>query len=236
MSDHKKQTKKVTEHHMTEPAQTAAANAAVTKLIKQIDEAPQNYHLSYELATVLLEMQDYEQAEELLLKTRSLFPDDEAAIALLTYGLGNVYYQAALYDKAAAAFGAVTDKTLQVEAYQMLAQTYMQQNDYQKAFAFALTVHDAKRQDKTVNAMLGDILLAMGNFNQAADFYDQSLASDPKNGPVNFSRALTAMVLDQDPDRFMAAATAADPQFVADGQQRIDDIVTLINDRKQQTH
>lgn len=248
MSNRSKQTKPVTTRNVLTSAknqrvdlrhvgkdaadQTAAANQAVSKLVKQIDDHPEDYHLNYELATVLLDMQDVEQAEELLIKSRGLFSDDDQATNLLTYGLGNVYYQAAAYDKAAAEFAKVTDEKLQLDAYQMLAQTYTQQNNYQKAFAFALTVHDANKQDPTANALLGDILMAMGNFNQAADFYDQALMADPKNGKVNFNRGLTAMVLGQDEAPFMKAAEQNDPDYVKRSQEKVNDIATLI--KKQQ--
>ncbi|QLE68693.1 hypothetical protein LROSL3_0914 [Furfurilactobacillus rossiae] len=225
----------MSEKHDDQTANAAQAEAkqAVTRLVKQIDANPNDFHLYYQLATVLTEMQDYEQAEELLMKAQGLFAKDEGALSLLNYGLGNVYYQAASYDKAVSAFSKVKDEKLRLEAYQMMAQTAMQQNQYQKAFAFALTVHDAKPKDASVNALLGDILMAMGNFNQAADFYDQSLAADDQNGHVYFSRGLTAMVLEQDATPFMNAAKRLDPDFVKRSQQRVNDIATEVNKRHQ---
>ncbi|HAT55489.1 MAG TPA: hypothetical protein DCW31_09710 [Lactobacillus sp.] len=214
-------------------AAQAKAKQAVSRLVKQIDANPNDYRLYYQLATVLTEMQDYEQAEELLMKAQGLFTKDQKAQSLLNYGLGNVYYQAASFDKAAQAFGRVSDEALRSEAYQMMAQTAMQKNEYQRAFAYALTVHDAKPKDPSINALMGDILMAMGNFQQAADFYDQSLAADKNSGPVNFSRGLTAMALDEDANPFMTAAKRLDPDFVKRSQQRVNDIATLVNKRHQ---
>lgn len=207
----------------------AAASATVKKLVKAIDANPKDAQLVYQLATVLTEMQDYEQAEELLMKMLGQFHSDLAATDLLTYGLGNVYYQAAAYDQAAQTFAKVRTDKRKLDAYLMLAETYIQQKDYQKAFAFALTVHDQRATDPVVNALLGDILLAMGNFQQAADFYDQALAKQAADGRLNFNRGLVAMALGQDEQPFMVVAKKLDPAYVAQSAQRVNDIATLIH-------
>ncbi|MCH4058987.1 MAG: tetratricopeptide repeat protein [Pediococcus pentosaceus] len=71
----------------------------VKDLIDKIDQNPQEAENYYALATVLVKQQSFDQAEELLVKARGLFKDSHS-VDLLTYGLGNVYYESGLYEKA----------------------------------------------------------------------------------------------------------------------------------------
>lgn len=165
------------------------AHKLVHDLVQKIDNEPKNYRHYYELATLLVEGKDYEQAEELLMKALGLFKDSgDDVIDTLKFGLGNVYYAAQEYDKAIKIFQEINDTKLQAEAYAMLAQSYMAKGDNKRAMVFALSAQSGKRDDPSINEMIGDNLLALGNFAQAGEFYDNVLKAEPQNGKANFNR------------------------------------------------
>ncbi|GAY74089.1 tetratricopeptide repeat protein [Lentilactobacillus kosonis] len=209
------------------------AKQIVHKLVTKIDQEPNNYHNYYELATVLVEGKDYEQAEELLMKALGLFSDaNQPATDLLKYGLGNVYYAAEEYDKAIDIFQNVEDHQLKVKAYVMLAQSYMAKGDNKRAMVFALTAQSEAKDDPEVNKLIGDNLLSLGNFQQAGEFYDLALKTEPDNGPVNFDRGLVAMVDGENYQPYFEKAKQLDPDYYEKGQQKLQDIEKFIQINK----
>ncbi|MGV7586074.1 tetratricopeptide repeat protein, partial [Mycobacterium kansasii] len=78
--------------------------------------------------------------------------------------------------------------------YLMLAQSYMANGDHKRALAFALTALASQPDDVATLQVVAENLLALGNMAQAAQYYDQLLAIDPKNGRAIFDRGLVAMV------------------------------------------
>lgn len=218
-------------------AEEAKAKAAIHKLVEKVDKDPNNYHHYYDLATFLVEAKDYEQAEELLMKALGLFEKSSQDVKdTLRFGLGNVYYAAEEYDKAIKIFQEINDKKLQAESYIMLAQSYMAKGDNKRAMVFALSAQSARQDDPDVNQMIGDNLLALGNFAQAAGFYDTVLKAEPENGKANFNRGLVAMVNGEDFEKYFAKAKQSDPDYFNKGQQKLKDIekvIQITKDKKQ---
>ncbi|WP_283678913.1 tetratricopeptide repeat protein [Lentilactobacillus sp. Marseille-Q4993] len=213
------------------------AKQLVHELVVKIDQDPDNYRNYYELATLLVEGKDYPQAEELLMKALGRFATAEIQIVdLLRYGLGNVYYAAEEFDKAIAEFQKVTDKGLQFQSYLMLAQSYMAKGDSKRSLAFAISAQEKNRKDKTVNQLIGDNLLALGNFTQAGEFYDMVLEIDSKDGKANFNRGIVAMINDENFSDYFDKAKKYDQNYFNDGQERLKDIEKFIqlNKKKQE--
>lgn len=205
------------------------ARKLIHSLIQKIDHEPKNYHHYYELATLLVEGKDYEQAEELLMKVLGLFKDSSNDVLdTLNFGLGNVYYAAQEYDKAIKTFQGINDVKLQAEAYAMLAQSYMAKGDNKRAMVFALSAQSSKRDDPSINEMIGDNLLALGNFAQAGEFYDNVLKLEPQNGKASFNRGLVAMVNGEDFDKYFEIAKKSDPDYFNRGQQKLKDIEKVV--------
>lgn len=199
------------------------------QLVAKIDADPHNYHHYYDLATLLVEGKSYEQAEELLMKALGIFKTaDQDVLDTLKFGLGNVYYAAEEYDKAIKIFQEIDDQKLQSEAYIMLAQSYMAKGDNKRAMVFALSAQSTRQKDPVVNQMIGDNLLALGNFSQAADFYDLALKAEPQNGKANFNRGLVAMVLGEDFEDYFKKAKQYDPTYFKNGQQKLKDIEKFV--------
>ncbi|MEJ6400781.1 tetratricopeptide repeat protein [Nicoliella lavandulae] len=209
------------------------ADETLHKLVKDIDEHPHDYRTYYDLGTFLVQLRNYNQAEELLMKAMGLFADQsKKAKNTLMYGLGNVYYAAGEYDKAIQQFNQIDDQKLQFDSYIMLAQSYMSKQNYKKAVVFALTAQGMRRQDPSVNQILGDSLLALGNFSEAAQFFDIVLKNDDHNGKANFDRGLIAMVLGEPFDDYFAKAKRYDHRYFEKGQSRLKDIEKFIQIQK----
>lgn len=203
------------------------------RLIQEIDNDPDNYHTYYDLGALLVELKSYSQAEELMMKALGLFADkSRAAKDTLTYGLGNVYYEAGEYQKAIEQFNKVKDTKLKSDAYMMLAQSYMGNNDHKTALAFALTAAENHQQDPQVNQLIADNLLAVGSFEDAAKYYDKALASDPKNGHAQFDRGIAAVVMGEDATEYFQQAKQLDPQYYEKGQVRLADIQAAFTKKK----
>lgn len=205
------------------------AEVTLHKLVKDIDDHPNDYRTYYDLSVFLVELHSYTQAEELLMKAMGLFANRSVkAKNMLTYGLGNVYYSAGKYEQAIQEFQQVTDENLKSDAYIMMAQSYMAQKNYKKALAFLLTAQEVAKQDVKINMMIGQCLMALGNFEQAADFYDKVLAVKPTDGKANFDRGLIAMVLGEDFKLYFDKAEKYDKKNFDQKQGQIADIEKVI--------
>lgn len=150
-------------------------NQLVAKLIDRIDKNPDNYHNYYNLSVVLVELHDYDQAEELLLKSIKLFENNNNALNTFNFGLGNLYYILSDYNRAIAFLLRVTDKKLQIDSFQLLAQIYLQLKQYKRAISFANLVYEKKKNDPDILELLGDIYLSEGDFDKSIYFYKKAL-------------------------------------------------------------
>lgn len=210
----------------------ARSERLVHQLVGQINRQPEQFEPYYELATVLVDLNSYAQAEELLMKALGLFGDDANAVERLHYGLGNVYYAAQDYPKAIAQFDQLTAQ-LKAAGYLMIAQSYMGQGDHKRALAFALTALTSQPQDGATLQVIGENLLALGDMAQAAQYYDQVLAQDPHNGRAAFDRGLIAMVQGTPYADFFATAQRLAPDYYAKGQKRLQEIERFVNAKRQ---
>ncbi|UQS86450.1 tetratricopeptide repeat protein [Nicoliella spurrieriana] len=214
-------------------AKQKKADETLHKLVQDIDDHPHDYRTYYDLGTFLVQLRNYNQAEELLMKAMGLFADrSKKAKNTLIYGLGNVYYAAGEYDKAIQQFNQIDDQKLKFDSYIMVAQSYMSKKNYKRAVVFALTAQGMRRQDPSVNWILGSSLLALGNFSEAAQFFDIMLQNDTNNGKANFDRGIIAMVLGEPFDDYFAKAKKYDRAYFDKGQSRLKDIEKFIQIQK----
>ena len=212
---------------MTRKEQEKSTQELTTKLIKKIDEDPYDEQAYYALGTVLTEQKSYEQAEELFKRALNAVADKPQKLALLHYGLGNVYYASALYDEALKEFSLVNDKDLQAQAYLMLAQTYYAKENYQKALAFAMTA-DQLESTLTTLGLMGDCFLALGDFNQAKAMYLQALAKNTTDARINFQLGVLAVVDGEDPSKYFDQAKKSDPRLYQKLNERLKDVEQVI--------
>ncbi|GEO66159.1 tetratricopeptide repeat protein [Levilactobacillus spicheri] len=223
---------------MTEKHATSGRNAAkqrseraVHQLVQQITQHPGEFEPYYELATALVDLNSYAQAEELLMKALGLFAAQPDAVERLHYGLGNVYYAAQDYPKAIAQFDQLNAQ-LKGAGYLMIAQSHMANGDHKRALAFALTALATQPQDPATLQVVAENLLALGEMTQAAQYYDQLLALNDQNGAANFDRGLVAMVQGEPYADYFAKAQRLDPDYYQKGQQRLRDIEKFMDEQR----
>lgn len=213
--------------------EAAKLEAVIQKLIKKIDADPYNEENYYALGVALTEKKSFEQAEELFKRALNALKAQPQKLALLHYGLGNVYYESALYDEALKEFTQVKDSKLKAEAYLMLAQTYYAKGEQQKALAFVLTADELKASFAT-KRLLGDCLLALGNFANAKKAYEKALTFKENDANVNFQLGVLEVVLGADPKKYFEQAKKADPKLYERLQTRLGDIEKLMQNKKKQ--
>ncbi|MFB9769410.1 tetratricopeptide repeat protein [Lactiplantibacillus modestisalitolerans] len=206
----------------------AQQQALVHQLVATIDAHPDDYQPYYELVVLLTAGQDFEQAEELAMKALGKFDQQPQAADQLRYALGNVYYQAQEYDRALPYYQQITDQQLRTDAYLMMAQSLMAKRDYQHALVYALTAQESRKNDYDANLLVADILLAMGNNQQAFDYYQNAFKLDPHSGKAAFNAGLTAMVVGQPYADWFAKAQALDATYYQQHQQQLTDIEKML--------
>ena len=202
----------------------AQQQALVHELVVKIDAQPEDYHAYYEFVVLLTAGQDFEQAEALAMKALGKFDQQKPAADLFRYALGNVYYQAQAYDKALPYYQQITDDQLKNDAYMMMAQALMAKHDYQHALVWAITAQEAQPKHADANLLVADILLALGNNQQALDYYQRAYAADSQSGRAAFNIGLTAMVLGKPYAIWFERAERLDQTYFKAHQQQLTDI------------
>lgn len=206
----------------------AAQQALVHELVGKIDARPEDYHAYYDLTVLLTAGKDYEQAEALAMKALGKFESQQPAGDLFRYALGNVYYQAEMYDKALPFYQQITDPKLKTDAYMMSGQALMAKRDYQHALVWAIAAQEAQPKQADTNLLVADILLALGNNQQASEYYHQAFKIDPQSGKAAFNIGLTAMVLGQPYAKWFEKAEKLDAAYFKAHQQQLSDIEKML--------
>lgn len=198
----------------------------VHKLIQAIDEHPDKVNNYYDLGSLLTRLNDYTQAEELFMKALGIFEakGDQDAQDLLNYGLGNLYYEVGKVDRAIELYNKIKDDKRKADSYLMLAQSYMKKGQHKQAVAYGLTAHELRKEDPAINQVIGDSLLALGEFAKAKEYYDAILKQHPGRADTQFNRGIVAMVLGEPYKDYLAQAKQLDLNYYQKSEQRLSDI------------
>lgn len=216
----------MTEQQTNHEEQKKQTERLVHKLITAIDESPDKANNYYDLGSLLTRLQDYAQAEELFMKALGIFEakGDQEAQNLLNYGLGNLYYEVGKVDQAIKLYNKIDDKKLKADSYLMLAQSYSKKKQYKQVIAYGLTAHELRPEDPEIDQALGDALLALGEFKQAASYYDAILKHHPGRADTQFNRGLVAMVLGEPYKDYLNQARQLDLDYYTKSEKRIAEI------------
>ncbi|MFK5675861.1 tetratricopeptide repeat protein [Ligilactobacillus sp. LYQ60] len=201
----------------------AQIQQAIKQLVAAVDAHPDEVERYYELGIALTEQQSYPQAEELLKRALSHFNGDNHAESLLRYGLGNVYYASGLYQEALGEFQQVRDEYLKGQAYMMIAQTYYAQKKYQQALVFALTASEQLKRDSAPLTLMGNIFMALGNFEKAYSYYTKALTVNGQDLQARFQRGVVLTVQGKDPAADFAFVKRQNSAFYERMQARLAD-------------
>ncbi|MBM7617781.1 tetratricopeptide (TPR) repeat protein [Weissella uvarum] len=199
----------------------------VHQLVEEIENKPDEWAAYADLVTALTASGNFVQAEELGLKSLTLFEANAEAQAYLAYAVGNNYYAAGHYHEAQNFFQKVDNPKLAHDATMMQAQSWYAQKNYKQALAFTLTGIDQQPDDADAQVLLGNIWLALNDFAAATRAFEQALAVDPDNFEANFGRGLIATVQHQENPWFEQAKRLDASQFSQKTQQ-LDDLVNVM--------
>ena len=106
----------------------------------------------------------------------------------------------------------------------MLAQSYMKKKQYKQTVSYGLTAYDLSADDPEINQVLGDSMLALGEFEKAKQYYDQILLHHPGRADTQFNRGLVAMALDEPYKKYLSQARQLDLDYYQKSEKKISDI------------
>ncbi|RRG18013.1 tetratricopeptide repeat protein [Weissella viridescens] len=208
--------------------------ADMRRLVKEIEEQPDNWQAYADLVNVLTATGNFVEAEELGLKSLSLFEADAEAKAYLAYSVGNVYYAAGSYAQAQNYFQLVQLPELAHDVTMMQAQDWFAQKNYKQALAFAVTGTEQDAQDVAAFDLLGNIWLALDQFDEAKTAFEQALTLDADDFEANFGRGLLAQVANPDAQNtWFTHAEALDAATFKQKTQQLDDLHQVIVNKQQ---
>ena len=184
-------------------------DAAIQAAVKRIDEKPTDPKRYAVLATMLIGIHAYDEASQLIVKALGLFPND----AELTYDAGLLAFSQGNSTLATKYFGQLATAkkgTLKQDAQYMLALSYQQAGQVQKALAFALTAHDAAPEKVDAALLSAELLLGLGAFADAAKLLAPFLQI--KNARVLFTYGMALTGQDEDGSQYLDQAKKLDPK------------------------
>ncbi|MCH4008429.1 tetratricopeptide repeat protein [Companilactobacillus sp.] len=199
--------------------QEGKKRAHIQKLVARLNQNNRQLDVILELSANLVDVGDLEQAEELLARSLTLFPDNQDLI----YNLGNVYFLADKYDRANELFDQLINKNYGAEAYFMKAKSLDEQGQKSLAIAFALTAVEKMPKDSAANELLADLLMANGNFESAQQYYSKVNEIKP-SAKANFNLAICAMNLEQPYQDYLKQSKSLDEHYYVEHEKKLADL------------
>lgn len=200
----------------------------IKDLVQDISKNPNHWQAYVDLISLLTVTDELVTAEELALKSLSLFKDNNQAQQALLYATGNVYYTATDYARAATFFDKITDEKLQHDAIVMQAQSFYAQNKFKQALVFALTATQQDAHDIKIQVLLGNIWLSLGDLSNAKKVFESVLHLDEQNYAANFGLGLiTQVTMPKDNPWLMKAKQINSKQYQQDAS-RLDELITIM--------
>lgn len=151
----------------------------VTQLLKQDAD---NVALLVQLATMLIQVSDLTQAQQILQRAAELAPDE----ADITYNQAIVAHQLQQDDQAIARLKTILHSEYAREANYMLAVIYFEKNDLPHATAFGLTAVEAKNSGFTENLLLAQIFAKQQLWDQALPYANKAYELQPQDPDAAF--------------------------------------------------
>lgn len=193
--------------------------AAISAAVQLIDEQPHEPGNHALLATMLINMRAYDQADELLVKALGLFPDQEE----LRYDWGLSAYQQGDYQNALARLLPLTKPQIQAnlraDASYMVALTYKAADDNLHALAFAMTASELNPKASDAAVLTANLLLALGSLKEAQQLLRPFI--ETKNGQVQLTYGMILSALGEDGSAYLEAAKTESPDAYARARELV---------------
>ncbi len=161
-----------------------------------------------------------DQAEEILLRARTLFPQEQTIL----YNLAVIYDTTGQTQRAQTFLNQITDPRLQADVLYLRAQAQKKQNHPAQALAYALTAAEQKPHLADNQLLVADLLVQLHEFAQAQNYYQKAVQLQPTAASY-FKLALTKMVqgtagFQQD----FATSQKLDPKYFQKHEQQVGEI------------
>ncbi|WP_125605351.1 tetratricopeptide repeat protein [Lapidilactobacillus bayanensis] len=156
---------------------------AIVKLTKILNADPDNVLLLVQLATMLIQVTDLTQAQQLLARAAVLAPEQ----ADIAYNQAVVAHQLQQNEQAIAFLTPILHSEYAREASYLLAVIYFEKNDLPRATVFALTAAEAPAAGLPENLLLTQVFAKQQLWDQSLPYANKILALDPQNADVAFT-------------------------------------------------
>lgn len=206
-------------------SQEEQKRAHIQKLVAKLNKDNKQLNVILELSANLVDVNDLEQAEELLARSLTLFPDNND----LLYNLGNVYYLADKFDRASEIFDKLIKADYGFQAYYMKAKTLNEQGHANLAIAFALTAVEKEPGDVLSNELLADLLMTNGNFASSIDYYQKAIEIKPM-AKYYFNIAICRMNLGKDYQESLQRAKSLDAKYFVEHEKKLSDLQKFLKE------
>lgn len=184
---------------------------AVQMAVRAVDAHPDDVAPYVLLATMLINMRAYDQADELLVKALGHFQDDPE----LRYSWGLSAYQQGDYANAMMRLQPLTTPAiaadLRSDANYMMALSYKASGDELRALPYALTAHDLRPEANDAALLSANLLLGAGAPAQARDLLQPLVTTKDAQILLTYGMALGALG-DSSAAEYLDRAQAADPE------------------------
>ncbi|MDO4912161.1 MAG: tetratricopeptide repeat protein [Lactobacillus sp.] len=189
----------------------------VKELIKKIDQAPKQTDNYLELATVLIEQGEIDQAFELLKKATQVVANPEE----LYYDLAVCHYLEGEFEEALGLLNKLPNDDLTL--YQK-ALTFLKLGLGAKALAYALSI---KQVDDKVNELLADCWIAVGDLKSAKSCL---LKIKQATSKVNFLLGIVTLPEDQaEGQKYFAKSKAQDKKYYESASSQYGSLMQLLS-------
>ncbi|MFD1471445.1 tetratricopeptide repeat protein [Companilactobacillus mishanensis] len=191
----------------------------IQQLVKKLEKDNRQLPVILELSANLVEVGDLEQAEDLLTRSLTLFPQNTD----LLYNLGNVYFLADQSEKAHEIFTYLIKANYGFEAYFMESKTLNQQGKKSMAIVYALTAVEKAPNDFAANELIADLLMANGNFDDAKNYYIKANGINP-TAKAYFNLALCKMNLKEPYEHELDQSKKLDNDYYLKNEKELADL------------
>ncbi|MCM0582272.1 tetratricopeptide repeat protein [Weissella diestrammenae] len=209
-------------------ATTKDLQADLKMLVARINDDAHDWRAYVDLINVLVTSENFVEAEELALKSLTLFKSSTEAQQQLLYTTGNLYYLAGKYELANQFFTQVDDRNLKHDATMMQAQSWFNQKRYQQALAFALTGVEQQPNDEAAQVLLGNIWMSLQSFEQAATQFEQALKVNQDNFDANFGLGVLAAINGERENHGFTMAKQIDAEKFERQTRQLDDLLQVM--------
>ena len=204
-------------------------DVAVQDLVCYLNEHKNDMYGYLLLSVFLVELNDFVQAEELIIKSLHKFDDNLSFI----YMLGILYYCMGKYDDSLLIFLKIKDnQNVKEDSYFMIAELYFKLGDNKKALAYALTCLDIDNSKSDSNILVADIMIQLQMFNEAREYLSKAINMDNQSSSLYFKYGLLSMITDHEYISYFKKSKSLDSKYFIEHKQQVKNIIKFLNATK----